>query len=134
MLNWTPNHNTHPFPLRNLILDCYSNVFQSLIMSTNYSIHFRYISNAIKNNGGSFSSFIFKYNHLHHLPVVARRHSLEIINYSNRGYHGQIGLLVAQTPHKMTHCFSVLIQPTNFRSTPSSLVFEINSENQNTDI
>jgi hypothetical protein len=36
--------------------------------------------------------------------------------------------------HKMTHCFSVLIQPPHFRSTPSSLVIEINSENQDTDI
>jgi hypothetical protein len=36
--------------------------------------------------------------------------------------------------HKMTHCFSVLIHPTHFRSTPSSLVFEINPENQDTDI
>ena len=36
--------------------------------------------------------------------------------------------------HKMSHCFSALIQPTHFRSTPSSLVFEINSENQHTDI
>jgi len=27
------------------------------------------------------------------LPVVADRHSLEIIKYSNRGYYGQIRLL-----------------------------------------
>jgi hypothetical protein len=63
-------HNTPPFPLRNLILDCYSNVFQSLIISTNHSIHFRYISNSIKSNGGC-SSF-FKYNHLPHLHMVTQ--------------------------------------------------------------
>jgi hypothetical protein len=31
--------------------------------------------------------------------------------------------------HKMPHCFSTLIQPTHFRSTPSSLVFKNNSGN-----
>jgi hypothetical protein len=41
-------HNT----LRNLTLDCYSNVFQSIIIRTNYSIHFRYLYNTIKSNGG----------------------------------------------------------------------------------
>ena len=66
-------HNTPPFHLRNLILDCYRNVFQSLIISTNYSIHYRYVSCAINSNGVCSS---FKYNHLPHLPVVADRHSL----------------------------------------------------------
>src|SRR6202167_5455971 len=70
-------YNT-PFPLRNLILDCYRNVFQSLIISINHSMHFRYLSNAIKSNGGCFSSF--KYNHLPHLHMVTHRHSLKIIN------------------------------------------------------
>jgi hypothetical protein len=44
------------------------------------------------------------------------------------------GFWLLRPTHKMTHRFSVLIQPTKFRSTPSSLVFEINSENQDTDI
>src|SRR6202042_1106436 len=86
-------YNT-PFPLRNLILDCYSNVFQSLIISTNHSMHFRYLSNAIKSNGGCAS---FKYNHLPHLHMVTHRHSLKIIKYSNRDYYGQIRLLAVQT-------------------------------------
>src|ERR1700729_2506458 len=51
-------HNTPPFPLRNLILDCYSNVFQSLVINTNYSIHFKHLSNVIKSNGGC-SSYTF---------------------------------------------------------------------------
>jgi hypothetical protein len=34
-------------------------VLQSLIISTNYSIHFRYLSNAIKSNGGGSSSFTY---------------------------------------------------------------------------
>src|ERR1700727_484065 len=88
-------HNTPPFPLRNLILDCYSNVFQSLIISTNHSIYFRYLSNAIKSNGGCSS--LFKYNHLPHLHMVTDKHSLEIIKYSNRDYYGQIRLLAVQT-------------------------------------
>ena len=67
-------HNTPPFHLKNLILDCYSNIFQSHIISTNYSIHFRYLSHAIDSNGVC---------HIH-LPVVADRHSLEIIKYSNQ--------------------------------------------------
>ena len=71
-------HNTPPFHLRNLILDCYSNIFQSHIISTNYSIHFRYLSHAINSNGVCSS---FKYIHL---PVVADRYSLEIIKYQQR--------------------------------------------------
>ena len=111
-----------------LILDCYSNVFQSLIISTNYSIHFRYLSCAINSNGVCSS---FKYNHLPHLPVVADRHSLEIIKYSN---NGQIRLLVAHTQSQMFHSFSTLIQPTHSRSTPSALIFEINLGTPKTDI
>src|SRR6202020_1663913 len=90
-------YNT-PFPLRNLILDCYSNGFRSLIISTNHSIHFRYLSNAIKSNGGYFS--LFKYNHLPHLHMVTHKHSLKIIKYSNRDYYGQIRLLAVQTHSK----------------------------------
>src|ERR1700734_1197145 len=86
-------YNT-PFPLRNLMLDCYSNGFRSLIISTNHSIHFRYLSNAIKIDGGCF--FSFKYNHLPHLHMVTDGHSLEIIKYSNRDYYGQIRLLAVQ--------------------------------------
>src|ERR1700685_1799884 len=87
-------YNT-PFSLRNLILDCYSNGFRSLIISTNYSIHFRYLSNAIKSNGGCFS--LFKYNHLPHLHMVTHRYSLKFIKYSNIDYYGQIRLLAVQT-------------------------------------
>jgi hypothetical protein len=36
---------------------------------------------------------------------------------------------VTMTAHKMSHCLSAPIQPTHFKSTPSSLVFENNSEN-----
>ena len=123
-------YNT-PFPLRNMILDCYSNGFWSLIISTNHSIHFRYLSNAIKSNGGCFS--LFKYNHLPHLHIVTHRHSLKIIKYSNRDYY-KPGCWLFKPTHKTSCYFSALIQPTHFRSTPSSLVFEINSGNQDTDI
>ena len=121
-------HNTPPFHLKNLILDCYSNVFQSLIISTNYSMHFIYLSCAIHNNGVCSSSF--KCNHLTSLLLL-----IDILwklsNIPTRGYYGQIRLLVA---HKMFHSFSALIQPTHFRSTPSALIFENNSGNPNTDI
>src|ERR1700691_1098942 len=110
-------YNT-PFPLRNLILDCYRNVFQSLIISINHSMHFRYLSNAIKSNGGCFSSF--KYNNLPHLHMVTDRHSLKIIKYSNRDYYGQIRLLSVQTTHKTSLYFSAPIRPTYFRSTPNN--------------
>ena len=104
---YTNIHNTPPFHLRNLILDCYSNVFQSLIISRNYSIHFTYLLHAINNNGVCSS---FKYNHL---PVVADRHSLEIIKYSNRGYY-ESGYWLLTPNHKVFHSFSTLIQPTHF--------------------
>ena len=60
-------------------------------MNTNDSTPFRYLSKAIEGNGGCSS---FKYNHL---PVVADRHSLRIIKYSNRGYYGQIRPLVTHS-------------------------------------
>jgi hypothetical protein len=44
------------------------------------------------------------------------------------------GCWLFKPTHKKSHYFSAPIQPTYFRSTPSSLVFEINSGNQNTDI
>ena len=44
------------------------------------------------------------------------------------------GCWLFKPTHKTSHYFSASIQPTYFRSTPSSLVIEINSRNQNTDI
>ena len=122
-------HNTLSFHLRNLILYHYRNIFQSLIISTHYSIHFRCLSHAISSNGVCSS---FKSNPLPHLPVVADRCSLQIIKYSNWGHYGQIRLLTPN--HKMFHSFSALIQPTHFKSTPSAPIFGINLGNPTNDI
>ena len=47
---------------------------------------------------------------------------------------GKSGCQLLTLNHKMFHSFSALIQPTHFRSTPSDLIFEINSWNSSTDI
>src|ERR1700685_4580766 len=124
-------YNT-PFPLRNLILNCYSNGFQSLIISTNHSMHFRYLSNAMKSVGGCFS--LFKYNHLPHLYMVAHRHLKKLLNIPTEITMAKSGCWLFKPTHKTSHYFSSPTQPTYFRSTPSSLVIEINSRNQDTDI
>ena len=40
-----------------------------------------------------------------------------------------LGSLEHETQEKCPHCFSAMVQPVNFKSTPSVLVFEINSRN-----
>ncbi|KIM77344.1 hypothetical protein PILCRDRAFT_76841 [Piloderma croceum F 1598] len=40
-----------------------------------------------------------------------------------------LGSLEHETHEKCPHCFSAMVQPVNFKSTPSVLVFEINSRN-----
>ena len=117
-------HNT-PSYVRNMILDCYSNVFQSLIISTNYSLHFRYLSHVINSN--SVCSF-FKYNHLPHLLVVADRHSLEIIKYSNRGHYGRIRLLVTHSQLQNVPQFFYTDTANTFRFTLNALIFEQDGE------
>ena len=40
-----------------------------------------------------------------------------------------LGSLEYETDEKCSHCFAAMVQPINFKSTPSVLVFEINSRN-----
>jgi hypothetical protein len=40
-----------------------------------------------------------------------------------------LGSLEHETHEKCPHCFAAMVQPINFKSTPSVLVFEINSRN-----
>jgi hypothetical protein len=133
--NWTPNHNTPPFPLRNLILDCYSNVFQSLIISTNYSIHLDIFQIFLK-------VMVAPPPHPPSSNITTSLTSLWLLidilwklsNIPTEVTMAKSGCWLLRPAQKITHCFSVLIQPTSFKSTPSSLVFEINSENQDTNI
>ena len=125
----TDIHNTPPFPLRNLILDCCSNVFQSLIISTKYSLDIFHVPLRVmvapppSNRITSLTSLwllIYILWKLSNIPTMITM--------------AKSGCWSLTLTHKMSHCFYAQIQPTHFMSTPSSFVFENNSENQDADI